>query len=163
MLNKVHQIHQTELSRRDKLVKTAAAELGVREVGGNNKGARIAEYLAVVKLKRPEPWCSAFVCWVFAQNGYKNPCSGWSPDLFLSSSISTTVLPGNIIGFYFPNLKRIAHVGLIVNQKDSWILTTEGNTNVKGSREGDGVYLRMRHRREIYRIADWVSERRIKK
>jgi hypothetical protein len=149
----------TQQQLRAALVKTAEGELGTREIGGNNQGPRIAEYLAVVKLKRPEPWCAAFISWVFRKNGYAKPCSGWSPDLFPRSRLARSALPGNLIGIYFPDLKRIAHVGMIISQKNDLITTVEGNTNVAGSREGDGVMRRIRHRRTVYQISDWITER----
>lgn len=154
--------HQKEQQQRNLLISTAEGELGVRETGGNNQGIRIAEYLATVGLKRPEPWCAAFLCWVYKKNGLNKPCSGWSPDLFPKSRLARSALPGNIIGIYFPELKRIAHVGLIVGQRHDLVMTIEGNTNVEGSREGDGVYRRARHRRTVYQIADWITERRTK-
>jgi hypothetical protein len=145
---------------REALVKTATGELGVREQGGNNKGPRIIQYLAVVKLKTAEPWCAAFISWIFNKNGFSQPCSGWSPDLFIKAKLARSALPGNLVGIYFSSLKRIAHVGMIVQQKNDWYYTIEGNTNIDGGREGDGVYRRMRHKRAIYQLADWVTERR---
>lgn len=146
-------------NQRAALVQTAENEVGVREKTGNNDGVMVEAYLAFVGLKKPEPWCAAFVCWVYAKNGFKKPRSGWSPDLFPSSRLARLALPGNILGIYFPDKNRIAHVGIIIREKDDWIYSVEGNTDVAGSREGDGVYRRMRHKRTIYKIADWVAER----
>lgn len=154
MLNRMRQN-----KKRENLLVTAGKEIGVRERTGNNDGERVSAYLATVGLKRPEPWCAAFICWVYARNGYLKPKSGWSPDLFPASRLTRAALPGNILGIYFPNLKRIAHVGLIVSQKDELVTSIEGNTNVAGSREGDGVYKKIRHIKTIYRIADWVTEK----
>jgi len=145
--------------QRTALVQAAENEVGVREKTGNNDGIRVEEYLATVGLKKPEPWCAAFVCWVYAKEGFAKPRSGWSPDLFPLSRLARSALPGNILGIYFPDKKRIAHVGIIIKEKDDFIYSVEGNTDVAGSREGDGVYLRQRHKRTIYRIADWISER----
>ncbi|MEJ2903222.1 hypothetical protein WAE58_12340 [Pedobacter panaciterrae] len=35
-----------------------------------------------------------------------------------------------------------------------FVQTIEGNTNVEGSREGDGVYRQLRHKRTIAKYAD---------
>jgi hypothetical protein len=158
-------ISKSELQKaedRAALVRIAENEIGVREKTGNNDGLKVESYLAVVKLKKGQPWCAAFLSWVYNKAGYTKPSTGWSPDMFPNARLARSALPGNILGIYFTNLKRIAHVGLIVQQKGEWITAVEGNTNVNGSREGDGVYRKLRHIKTIYRIADWVSTERRK-
>lgn len=147
---------------RTQLVNIASKEIGVREQTGNNDGPRVEQYLAAVKLKKGQPWCAAWVSWVYAQAGLPQPRSGWSPDLFPSSRITPSALPGDVLGIYFADLKRIAHVGLVVERRGDWVTDLEGNTNITGGREGDGVYKKMRHIKTIYQTADWVSERRKK-
>lgn len=142
------------------LVKIAQGELGLREKTGRNDGKRIAEFLARVGLKQPEPWCAAYISWVFSEAGFEKPRSGWSPALFPVSRLARSALPGNVIGIYFPEKKRIAHVGLIEKQDGDWLLSLEGNTNLSGSRDGDGVYRKRRHRKTVYAIADWISNNR---
>jgi hypothetical protein len=149
-----------EQQLREHLISVAKREVGVRELTGKNDGKKVESYLAVMKLKKGQPWCAAFVSWVYAQAGLAKPRSGWSPDLFPVSRLARSALPGNILGIYFPELKRIAHVGIITGQKNDWVFSTEGNTNVTGSREGDGVYEKLRHVKTIYRMSDWVTERR---
>lgn len=144
---------------RTRLVRIAQNEIGVRERTGNNDGPRVEDYLRSVGLKKGQPWCAAFVSWVYAKAGYSKPRSGWSPDLFPSARLARSALPGNILGVYFKNLKRIAHVGLIIKQDGDLLYSVEGNTNVEGSREGDGVYRKIRHIKTIYRMADWVKEK----
>jgi len=151
------------LDTRSKLVLRAEKQIGIREATGHNDGIAVAEYLRSVGLNRPEPWCAAFVCWVYQKEGLNKPRSGWSPDLFPASRLARSALPGDVIGIYFPNLKRIAHVGIVERIDGDFITTIEGNTNVYGSREGDGVYRKKRHVRTLYRIADWITERGIKK
>jgi len=56
-------------------------QLGVREKGVNS-GPEIEKYLRYVNLAKGNPWCAAFVCWVFGEAGIPNPRSGWSPGLF---------------------------------------------------------------------------------
>ncbi|SEA51824.1 C40 family peptidase [Pedobacter hartonius] len=151
-----------EQSCRIRLVDLAIAEIGIREKTGKNDGKRVEAYLSVVNLKKGQPYCSAFISWLFAQEGFARPRSGWSPDLFPSSRLSRYALPANIIGIYFPDLKRIAHVGIIERLNDQWCYSIEANTNLDGGRNGDGVYRRVRHLKTIYRISDWVSpERRV--
>lgn len=160
----IHSIHDTDgyTIQRNLLVQLAAKEIGVREKTGNNDGIRVEEYLASVNLKKGQPWCAAFICYIYHQAGLAKPSTGWTPDMFPSSRLSKSALPGNIAGIYFPALKRIAHVGLITKTEGDWIITTEGNTNITGSREGDGVYLKWRHRRTVYQISDWLSAKKSK-
>jgi hypothetical protein len=146
---------------RQKLVNIALGEVGLRERTGNNDGARVEEYLAAVKLKSRNPYCAAFLSWVYMQEGFAKPRSGWSPDLVPLSRLTHQYLPANIVGFYYPELGRVAHVGMIETVQHHWAVTIEGNTNVSGSREGEGIYRKRRHLKSVYRMADWiVPERR---
>lgn len=154
--------HSHLLTLRDKLVHRAEQEIGVREKTGKNDGVRVETYLRVVNLKKGAPWCAAYISWLFAQEGLEKPRSGWSPDLFPKSRLARSALPGNLIGIYFPELKRIAHVGIITGIDGDYVLSIEGNTNVTGGREGDGVYRKRRHIKTIQRIANWVPEGRTK-
>jgi hypothetical protein len=117
-------------------------------------------YLRSVGLHAGDPYCAAFISYLFLKGNYKAPKSGWCPDLFPSSRLARSTLPGNVIGIYYIDKKRIAHVGLIEEMDGEWCLSIEANTNVAGSREGDGVYRKRRHIRTIYKISDWISERR---
>lgn len=146
--------------KRISLIRRAQLEIGVRERTGNNDGARVEEYLSVVGLKRGEPYCAAYISWLFAMEGFTKPKSGWCPDLFPKVRLARSALPGNVIGIYFISKKRIAHVGVIEKVEGEWCVSIEANTNVNGSREGDGVYRKRRHLKTIYRISDWVSKER---
>jgi hypothetical protein len=146
------------VAQRTRLVQLAENEIGVKEKTGKNDGPRVEEYLRTVGLMRGQPWCAALLSWIYAEAGFAKPRSGWSPDLFPSARLARSALPGNVLGIYFAEYRRIAHVGLIINQEGDWINSVEGNTNITGSREGDGVYAKKRHYRTIYRIADWVGQ-----
>lgn len=119
------------------------------------------EYLASVHLKKGNPYCAAFLSWVYMQEGFASPRSGWSPDLVPASKLCSIALRANIFGIYYPELRRVAHVGMIENVQHDWLVTVEANTNIAGSREGEGVYRKRRHLKTIYHMADWiVPERR---
>lgn len=132
------------------------AELGVREATGKNDGERVEAYLRYVGLKKGQPWCAAFVCWSLGKANIDNPRSGWSPTVMARAPVvwkkqrglvpdkRERILPGDVFGVYFPDKGRIAHVGFIDEWVEPWAVTVEGNTNVGGSREGDGVYRRRR-------------------
>lgn len=148
-----------EQNERDKIAAIAYAEIGVKELTGNNDGKRVEEYLKVVNLKKGHAWCAAFVSWVFAEAGYPMPRSAWSPALFGARVLTKNVKKGDVFGIYFNSLKRIAHVGIVLGKQDDWLISVEGNTNGGGSRDGDGVYKRRRHIKSIYAYADWASQK----
>ena len=196
---------QSAQAKRDLVRKIYTSQIGVRETSPNS-GSEVKEYLRYVNLPAGNPWCAAFVCWVFGQAGVGNPRSGWSPALFgegrvvwrrgeqgtknkeqglgverkyksssslfhgrgicaqcpplagVGGGLCTHVVPStaDIFGLYFPEKRRIAHVGFIDEWKDPWVITVEGNTNVLGSREGDGVYRKRRLVASIYKVARYI-------
>ncbi|WP_316814280.1 peptidoglycan-binding protein [Pedobacter heparinus] len=141
---------------RSAVIDIARKEIGVRE-SGHNSGPRIREYLAYVGFKEAAPWCSAFCSWCFGQAGLVKPRTAWSPGLFPVSRLARDGLPGMLIGIYFPSLGRIGHCGIIERVQGSMIFSIEGNTNVTGSREGDAVMRKVRHKRTIAKYSDWCS------
>ena len=51
-----------------RLVALARREIGTREAGGNNRGARVEEYQQATWLNpAPWPWCAAFTCWLLRE------------------------------------------------------------------------------------------------
>lgn len=141
-----------------KILSIAQNEIGIRESTGNNDGKRVEDYLRYAGGKKGDPWCAAFVSWVFGQAGYRQPITLWSPALFTTARLSKTARPAMVFGIYFPELKRIAHCGLIEQQNGPWLITIEGNTNIAGSREGDGVYRKRRLIKTIRYIANWTAK-----
>jgi len=77
----------------------------------------------------------------------------------LNSQLSTFNSPGtgDVFALYFPEKGRIAHVGFIDQWDGTWLITVEGNTNVSGGREGDGVYRKRRLVRSIYKVARYIK------
>lgn len=187
--------------------KIYSSQIGIREKGINT-GAAVEQYLRYVKLPKGNPWCAAFVCWVYGQAGVENPKTGWSPALFpdhkviwgsgesrtsqnifhayppslkmprhlfgtrnaYAPSLKTgnrqcrgipsgqlTPNTGDLFALYFPEKKRIAHVGFIDQWDGTWLITVEGNTNVSGSSEGDGVYRKRRLVKSIYKVARYIN------
>lgn len=51
----------------DDVLRIASAELGAKEVGGNNRGPRVEQYQAWTHNGPPDPWCASFVSWVMGQ------------------------------------------------------------------------------------------------
>lgn len=150
---------------RDRLVHRAQHEIGVREEGGNNRGERIGEYLATTNLPQGHPWCAAFTKWVYEQEAVPTPgANAWSPSWFPASRTvymkhgdTRNIRKADIFGIYYPNLKRIGHVGIIEKMESGWLYTIEGNTGDDQGREGDVVRRHRRSLRQVYKIANWVD------
>ena len=149
---------------RDEVQKTYVSQIGVKEKTGNNDGLQVEMYLNSVGLSKGDPWCAAYVSWCFQQNKINNPKSGYSPYWFLSNVIykrgktSEIVFPkASVFGIWFESKGRVAHVGFIDRDKGKEVVTVEGNTNGGGSRDGDGIYRRIRLKRQIYCVSDWVK------
>ncbi|MDP3469498.1 MAG: hypothetical protein Q8S11_14250 [Daejeonella sp.] len=230
-LNKIFKEDHSDIIARVKQVYDS--QIGVRE-SGLNRGPEVEKYLHYVNLTKGNPWCAAFVCWVFGKAGVANPQTGWSPSLFTASRViwsresgtknqeprrppsvletdsayptrqitgnnwlraesgkikaespvseqrawskeqghvpytyptrqttgnrqQITPTTGDVFGIYFPEKKRIAHVGFIDSWDGTWLITVEGNTNTSGHPEGDGVYRKRRPVRSIYRVARYIN------
>jgi len=149
---------RSRLMTNQKILSIARSQIGVREATGHNDGGQVQQYLHYVGFKKGAPWCAAFVSWVFGRAGFDLPRTAWSPALFPAKRLTKNIQAAAVFGIYFPDLKRIAHCGLVERKEGHWLRTIEGNTNLSGSREGDGVYRKLRHSRSIYAYADWLGE-----
>jgi hypothetical protein len=141
-----------------KVIAIAQSQIGVREATGRNDGVQIEKYLAYTGNTKGEAWCAAFVSWVFGQAGFAQPRTAWSPALLPKAKQLAVAQPAAVLGIYFPEKGRIAHVGIVERVKGNWVYSIEGNTNVLGSREGDGVYRKLRHTKTIKAYANWLPE-----
>ena len=147
------------------IVAQAQSKIGVREAGGNNKGAGLAPFFAADGYEPNSKddgyaWCAAFVCWViktamelsgqkFSFNRPTTPGAWAFEDWSLAQDASTQtkmrprgdIQAGDIVIF------RFSHIGIATSgvDKDGHFFTVEGNTNRDGSRDGDGVYSKRRH------------------
>ena len=141
--------------------------LGVREVGGNNRGPAVEAILAATDQKPGQPWCGAFSYVVHRAAGVDMPGNparyAWSPTWFVKQRVvwrrgdlvESVVQVGDQIGLYYPSLGRIGHIGTIVAIEGRWLVTIEGNTNALGSRSGSGVHKQRRRIDSIYVISRW--------
>jgi hypothetical protein len=73
-------------AKQQKVQKIYTSQIGIREKGSNS-GPAVEQYLRYVNLPKGNPWCAAFVCWVFGQASIDNPRTGWSPELFKGSKV----------------------------------------------------------------------------
>lgn len=145
-----------------KMVELARAEVGVEEVNGTNRGKRVDEYKAATNLPPHEswPWCAAFVCWLVREAmracggayTFQRPTTAgawdlerWSREQDASTQTrkpaGSDIQAGDILCFTF------SHTGLAISAPDERgnVTTIEGNTDSAGSREGGGVFRKVRH------------------
>ena len=143
------------------IVAAAQKEVGVSEVT-KNQAPEIAKYWGATDyptgMQNREPWCAAFVCWCIRE-GIKNfgvnplwplprtaRAFGFDDEWAVENKLKITLFPkvkdinpGDIVVF------RFSHVGICAGHANNLsIATIEGNTNGEGSREGDGVYKKIR-------------------
>jgi hypothetical protein len=147
--------------KREALSWIIESQLHVREATGKNDGPEVEAYLKHVNLGKGFAWCAAFISWCLDQVGIKNPRSAWSPAFANPKDIiwkpkcekaNQEPKLGDVFSLYYPNLKRVGHVGFIMNSEGNNFITIEGNTNSAGSREGDGVYRKRRQKDKIHAI-----------
>jgi hypothetical protein len=149
---------------RERVVAVADSQVGVREATGSNDGKEVKKYLKVTGLPEGNPWCAAYVSWVFEQVTPAGPRSARVVDWFKSNvcwlsgwgEMPYHSQPGMVGALYYQKLGRYGHIVLIVGEDKNNFYTIEGNTNIAGSREGDGVYRKVRSKESIAAIADYL-------
>jgi hypothetical protein len=135
---------------------------------GSNWGREVQQMLQSVGVNFPAPWCAAYVGIVCRNSCISYPYSGfvpnWTRDIWKAkvifdkakkgrSILQTELRRGDIATIYFPNLRRDAHIFIVlgVTEKGN-IITIEGNTNPGGSRDGYGVFVRVRELWQVSKI-----------
>lgn len=155
---------------------TAFHELGVREEGGNNTGARVRAFQSATDIPAgPWPWCAAFVCYCIKEWLEDPEVVAWlalrasTPDQWrprtarafgLTDWARTRPYTTEILGPYEPApcgsivVFSFSHTGILwkPSQASGLLEVIEGNTNSTSpgeGREGDRVALRLRSRSVI--------------
>jgi hypothetical protein len=133
----------------EKLIAIAESQVGVREIGGNNRGDQIREYQKATDLAPGAwPWCAAWTDWCIKEwledsqvvkwlNLKNRTPEEWRPKTALAYGLTawakkrpntTRIFTekdkaklGDIVTFDF------SHVGFVVSDNGVWIETLEGN------------------------------------
>ncbi|WP_277441528.1 peptidoglycan-binding protein [Streptomyces sp. SPB162] len=136
----------------DAVMRTAAGQVGVhegRDHGDWNNIQRYSDEVPGLEWSQGQPWCATFVSWVALRAGAASlfPCT---------ASCTTGVAWFKERGRFseypavgaqvFYGVGGSEHTGVVERFDATRIYTIEGNTNVNGSAEGDGVYRRVRER-----------------
>jgi hypothetical protein len=146
------------------LVKYAESYLFVREIG-YNRSPEIDSMNIAVHVPLGSSWCASFNSWIFNHFNIINPNSAWSPNwslkqdrIWKAKQVNTVKLkPGDVVTFYYSNLGRVGHTGIITQVYEDYVITIEGNTNDVGSREGSGVYKKKRSLDKIYTVTRYTK------
>lgn len=135
----------------DDILRVARSQLNYQE---SPRGSNRTKYGAAFGLNN-QPWCAMFVWWVFRECGvnlksYSDNVAytpnfaddllrhGWSVD-------KHTARPGDIVFFNFPDkVRRIQHVGIVVQNNGGSLVTIEGNTSGGNNSNGGKVMQRNR-------------------
>lgn len=155
--------------QRTAVVTSYRSQISVREKTGHNDGTQVEAYLRTVGLGAGYAWCAAFVKWNLIQGkvaaasqitGAAASCYQPSRVILFAHRWKSDILPGDVFTLWFNSLKRIGHTGFVdswANKSAGTIITYEGNSNAGGSRDGDGVYRRIRQAGSIYAICRWID------
>lgn len=138
----------------DILVEVANDTVGARESGGNNRGKEIEKFQKFVDgIASGEPWCMGWMQWVVGQvcEFYDIPHTLFKSEHCLTVWTRTPekyrrTEPKRGYAVIFRSKGLSGHVALCTSENVFAAFgTIEGNTNKQGSREGDGVYRKIRH------------------
>jgi len=138
----------------------------VHEQWGNNRGPEIDAYNRLTGAPLESPWCGSSVAMDHYLAGAPFPKgAAFSPNWFpLSQCIyykgkksGKDWMPGDCVGFYFANKKRIAHIETIESADEKWVRCIGGNTNdgKEVVREGDRKMRKKRLRSSVHAVSRW--------
>lgn len=138
-------------------VRIATSQTGYKEGvsrGRGNNDQKYSDQLPGFSWSDGQPWCATFVQWCLWQVGVSVPQGARSASCQISASAYRnagrfTEYPGVAFQVFF-GPEGGTHTGIVYRYDDTYIYTVEGNTNVTGSPEGDGVYKRKRLRKTDY-------------
>jgi hypothetical protein len=147
----------------------ARSQLYVREQGGENRGQVVEEYLRTTGLDEGYPWCAAFIAWCGKQAhgaAWPLPLTAGCKELGAAAEAKGLLVEkpqaGDVFLLLYEKLGRFAHTGFVTDVlPDGRIRTIEGNTNDGGSRDGYGVFARIRAIEPGDRFIRWWSSRHL--
>lgn len=140
----------------------AEADHKVREVGGNNHGPRVQQYLGNLDPPMAEgaAWCAAEIQYSSDRAarglGIPNPLDAVKLEALVQSYYDllghnevrpAEVEPGDLVLYKFNGSQRWNHIGIVAQPPkpgSKVFFAVEGNTGDISQRDGDGVYLKPR-------------------
>jgi uncharacterized protein (TIGR02594 family) len=109
-------------SCRAEVVSVAQSQIGLGEVGGNNKGIYVRKYL---NGRENLPWCAGFVSYCLKKDGYNIPYLLRAKSFLDYGQKVNNPKAGDLIVF---SRQGGGHVGIVEKVAKETITTIEGNT-----------------------------------
>lgn len=141
----------------DKLVRLALEEVGYHEgkTGGQwNNRTKYAAAVPGLGWADGQPWCAVFVSWLALVGGvaelFPRTASCDVGGQWFKDRGQWSEYPAIGAQVFYGTPADLNHTGFVIGFDADTIDVIEGNTNVNGSREGDGVYRKVRRRRDAY-------------
>jgi hypothetical protein len=141
------------------IISIAKKEVGYREGYSNghwNNDEKYAESMPDLKWvsDQGQPWCAVFVSWCAEKAGvrelYPRTASTDIGASWFKQRGEWSTYPAVPAQVFYGDNGDMNHTGIVYDYDADYIYTVEGNTNDSGSREGNGVYLKKRARRDSY-------------
>lgn len=147
----------TPASRRaesgQEIVAQARRYVGITELPGN-RGPEIDKWNRLAGVPVGSPYCASFAGAMHREAGAPTPKGyAWSPAWFEGSRrvAPSELRAGDVVGYFYPQLGRIGHVGIFEGPRGAYVATIEANTSYDAragsaaDREGDGVHAKLRN------------------
>jgi GH25 family lysozyme M1 (1,4-beta-N-acetylmuramidase) len=138
-----------------KIIATARAEVGTREgrVNGHwNNGQKYSRQVPGLEWSNFQPWCATGMSWVALMAGattfYPRTASCDAGGAWFKKRGRWSEYPAICAQVYLGTPRDLNHTGLVIAYGPDTITNIEFNTNDSGSREGNGVYVKVRNRRD---------------
>ncbi|WP_328691411.1 peptidoglycan-binding protein [Streptomyces phaeochromogenes] len=138
------------------IVEIAKKEVGYHEgkSGGHwNNDQKYSDQVPGLEWSDGMAWCATFVYWC----AYKASAGSLFPKTASCATGVSWYKKANRWSEYPAKGAQVffgagggTHTGLVYDYDDTYVYTVEGNTNLTGSPEGDGVYFKKRLRRDSY-------------
>lgn len=150
-----------------RLIESSGRWFGVYELTGNNDHPMITKAMKLCGLRGDKgyPWCAAAMTDIHYHANIPAPKSARVVDWFKNNVVWERKYgprpvygidtKGMVGALYYQHLGRYGHIVLIIGEDKNNFYTLEGNTNVAGSREGDGFYKKVRSKESIAALADY--------
>lgn len=138
----------------DIIVKTAASQIGVKEISGSEHNDAIIDYSREIGIKwindDETPWCAVFVNWVLKKSGYIYSPSALARSFDNYGEATLSPESGDIVVFWRESLSSgKGHVGIFLGN------STDGKIFVLGGNQSNAVTI------SKYSTSNVVSYRRV--
>jgi hypothetical protein len=139
------------------VITVAESQVGYHEgkdgAGNWDNIQKYSDQVPGLQWSQGQPWCAVFASWCALKAGaaslFPSTAACAEGVAWFQAENRWSVYPA-VGAQVFYGSGGGSHTGIVEHYDADWIYTIEGNTNVNGSAEGDGVYRRTRARRDPY-------------